>query len=136
MLLIIDFYEKMAVSSKRREQMNKVKIIIIINKPSKTNNNTKPKQNVKNTATNYSSEVKNEKISLGTAIKMSIYEEGKGGGEEQHFACIHIDYAWISLLKSCVELAITIHKGIFTGNECIGIGQHVCNPVQTFIHKY
>lgn len=81
MLLIIDFYEKMAVSSKRREQMNKVKIIIIINKPSKTNNNTKPKQNVKNTATNYSSEVKNEKISLGTAIKMSIYEEGKGGGK-------------------------------------------------------
>lgn len=79
MLLIIDFYEKMAVSSKRREQMNKVKIII--NKPSKTNNNTKPKQNVKNTATNYSSEVKNEKISLGTAIKMSIYEEGKGGGK-------------------------------------------------------
>lgn len=125
-LLIIDFYEKMAVSSKRREQMNKVK---------KNNNNTKPKQNVKNTATNYSSEVKNEKISLGTAIKMSIYE-GKGGGEEQHFACIHIDYSWISLLESCVELAITIHKGIFTGNECIGIGQHVCNPVQTFIHKY
>lgn len=71
MLLIIDFYEKMAVSSKRREQMNKVK---------KKNNNTKPKQNVKNTATNYSSEVKNEKISLGTAIKMSIYE-GKGGGK-------------------------------------------------------
>lgn len=71
MLLIIDFYEKMAVSSKRREQMNKVK---------KNNNNTKPKQNVKNTATNYSSEVKNEKISLGTAIKMSIYE-GKGGGK-------------------------------------------------------
>lgn len=69
MLLIIDFYEKMAVSSKRREQMNKVK-----------KNNTKPKQNVKNTATNYSSEVKNEKISLGTAIKMSIYE-GKGGGK-------------------------------------------------------
>lgn len=82
MLLIIDFYEKMAVSSKRREQMNKVKKkIIIIKKPSKTNNNTKPKQNVKNTATNYSSEVKNEKISLGTAIKMSIYEEGKGGGK-------------------------------------------------------
>lgn len=72
MLLIIDFYEKMAVSSKRREQMNKVK--------KKNNNNTKPKQNVKNTATNYSSEVKNEKISLGTAIKMSIYE-GKGGGK-------------------------------------------------------
>lgn len=72
MLLIIDFYEKMAVSSKRREQMNKVK--------KKKNNNTKPKQNVKNTATNYSSEVKNEKISLGTAIKMSIYE-GKGGGK-------------------------------------------------------
>lgn len=71
MLLIIDFYEKMAVSSKRREQMNKVK---------KNNNNTKPKQNVKNPATNYSSEVKNEKISLGTAIKMSIYE-GKGGGK-------------------------------------------------------
>lgn len=71
MLLIIDFYEKMAVSSKRREQMNKVK---------KNNNNTKPKQNVKNTATNYSSEVKNEKISLGTAIKMSIYE-GMGGGK-------------------------------------------------------
>lgn len=46
----------------------------------KNNNNTKPKQNVKNTATNYSSEVKNEKISLGTAIKMSIYE-GKGGGK-------------------------------------------------------
>lgn len=72
MLLIIDFYEKMAVSSKRREQMNKVK---------KTNNNTKPKQNVKNTATNYSSEVKNEMIGFGTAIKMSIYEEGKGGGK-------------------------------------------------------
>lgn len=26
MLLIIDFYEKMAVSSKRREQMNKVRV--------------------------------------------------------------------------------------------------------------
>lgn len=75
MLLIIDFYEKMAVSSKRREQMNKVK------KKNQTNNNTKPKQNVKNTATNYSSEVKNEMIGLGTAIKMSIYEEGKGGGK-------------------------------------------------------
>lgn len=104
MLLIIDFYEKMAVSSKRREQMNKVKKKIKIK--NKTNNNTKPKQNVKNTATNYSSELKNEMISLGTAIKMSIYEE-------QHFACIHIDYSWISLLESCVELAITIHKGIF-----------------------
>lgn len=51
-----------------------------MNKVKKNNNNTKPKQNVKNTATNYSSEVKNEKISLGTAIKMSIYE-GKGGGK-------------------------------------------------------
>lgn len=49
-----------------------------------------PKQNVKNTATNYSSEVKNEKISLGTAIKMSIYEEGKGGGGKSSILLVYI----------------------------------------------